>query len=46
MVTTKKANSYIEVSIGEGVGGRGEELERFLKNITMIEKAGNAHWCI
>ena len=46
MVTTKKANSYIEVSIGEGVGGRGEELERFLKNITTIEKAGNSHWCI
>ena len=29
MVTTKKANSYIEVSVGEGVGGRGEELKKF-----------------
>ena len=29
---------------GEGVEGK--ELERLLKNSTMIEKSGNAYWCI
>ena len=47
ILTTKKANSYVEVAVGEGVEERGgEELERFLKNNTMIEKSGNAYWCI
>ena len=51
MLTTKKANSYVEVAVGEGVeetggGVEGKELERFLKNNTMIEKSGNAYWCI
>ena len=49
MLTAKKANSYVEEAVGEGVeerggGVEGKELERFLKNNTMIEKSGNAHW--
>ena len=51
MLTTKKANSYVEVAIWEGEergveGVEGKELERLLKNNTMIEKSGNAYWCI
>ena len=46
----KKANSYVEEAVGEGEeegeGVKGKELERFLKNNTMIEKSGNAYWCI
>ena len=48
----KKANSYVEEAVGEGEEGgggegvKGKELERFLKNNTMIEKSGNAHWCM
>ena len=47
-MTTKKANSYVEVAVGEGEerGVEGKELERLLKNNTMIEKSGNAYWCI
>ena len=50
-MTTKKANSYVEVAVGEGEerGGGGverKELERFLKNNTMIEKSRNTYWCI
>ena len=40
----------VEVAVGEGVeergGVEGKELERLLKNNTMIEKSGNAYWCI
>ena len=42
----------MEEAVGEGVeagrggGVEGKELERFLKNNTMIEKSGNAYWCI
>ena len=44
----KKANSYVEEAVGEGEEGGGEgvkgkELERLLKNNTMIEKSGNAY---
>ena len=52
MLTTKKANSYVEEAVGEGEeergggGVEGKELERLLKNNTMIEKSGNAYWCI
>ena len=51
LLTTKKANSYVEVAVGEGEergveGVEGKELERLLKNNTMIEKSGNAYWCI
>ena len=47
----KKANSYVEEAVGKekrggGEGVKGKELERFLKNNTMIEKSGNAYWCI
>ena len=43
----KKANSYVEEAVREGEEGvKGKELERFLKNNTMIEKSGNAYWCI
>ena len=44
----KKANSYVEEAVGEGEeerggGVEGKELERLLKNNTMIEKSGNAY---
>ena len=52
LLTTRKANSYKEVAVGEGEerggeGVEGKELEPFfLENNTMIEKSGNAYWCI
>ena len=51
MLTTKKANSYVEEAVGEGEergrrGWRGKSLNFFLENNTMIEKSGNAYRCV
>ena len=51
LLTTRKANSYKEVAVGEGEergrrGWRGKSLIFFLENNTVIEKSGNAYRCV